>query len=279
MSNTINNSDIKKIGIIIGGIGIVIIVIFFALICRRENFKSSSSSSSSTSLTKSNNYLMNLRMKKCYSFNDIDAILNLVPGTYEMIENGKVQPDSETKERLRKLLTKCENVLDGPSGMPEMPGMNMIRGFTGGMNMNLNRGFTGPIQRIQKEFYSSSTPSPTLVTDDVTYKGSPFIDKDIIVSSASLQFIKSGKQNKFKLVLAINKNNKNSSVEYLSYYETTDGSMNLYNNELASIGVFRSQTGGGYQFVFNQKNNTGLPDDIWRVIQKISFQKVPNALK
>lgn len=298
MSNTMNNDDLKKIGMIIGGIGIVIIIIFLALMYRSEKFESP------------NRYLMELRMKKCYSLNDVDAILNLVPGTYEMIENGKVQPDSETKERLRKLLAKCDDkdvdmivssLMDGPSGMqgqgiqgmikgPTGPGpmgmqgqgmQGMIKGPTGPGPMGMQgmqgvqgiqgmiKGPTGPgpmgMQGMTKEFYESNANQNISV--DVKYEAEPYVDKDIIVTSAILEFEKNNE--KFKLVIKIKSNGLDNTINYSGFYsKTREDNIYLFNMSNYKIGFFDEKL----KITFDNTNKTGLPEDIFRIIQKLTFK-------
>lgn len=275
MSNTMSNDDLKKIGMIIGGIGIIIIIVFLALMFQSEKFESK---------IEPNTYLMELRMKKCYSLSDVDAILNLVPGTYEMIENGKVKPDTETKERLRKLLAKCdEKDVDmivssvfpnkgftgqaGPMGSGMSGGM-IPKGFTGSagpMGMGIGsgdmipKGFTGSIMPT-KEFYESKK----VIRDDIKYKADPFIDKDVIITSAILEFIKSNKKDddKFKLTLTLNKNNTDTTMNYSGFYEKSrDDIIYLFNTNNKKIGSFYYDE-TRLKIVLDIPNNTGLPDAI-----------------
>ena len=90
MSDT---NNVKKITMIIGGI--IIIITFLYVFLKRESYADVAEENDDDSIN-SKKIWKRLRLKKCYSRSDIDAILNLVPGTYEKIEKGKVQPDTET---------------------------------------------------------------------------------------------------------------------------------------------------------------------------------------
>ena len=94
-----NTETMRKINIIVAlVIGLLLIVILLLLCVSGEK---ESYSSPKTIWRK-------LRDDKCYGRDDIEKILNLVPGTYEMIEKGEVEPDTETAERLRILFTYCD---------------------------------------------------------------------------------------------------------------------------------------------------------------------------